>query len=448
MLNASWANRRDATAVGVALLLSTLAAQGISAAAETKWSLELRGRYRSSDDARFRVNFPFGESQIPAGQDGVFLRTVSPGNAVELSVATLQLEHGWAKVAFGLKFDYVDLDDRNPTSSAEAFDLDELWLRFGREPEPAIVPSAPGWYLKAGKFPHFERQDDRHLQSYGLVTTAFNRLEDVGAEVGVDLGRFFYLKASYTQGNPLFMRDPNALAGDNGTPAFTRVNPRPEYNSGIVLPYDADVHDIDFNFPETAFGLGGRMADPAGDRGVDLLVWVTARDLAPTVAIDGSFYGGDLDLLRGPHNLFSFPLTSTRKRETGVSLWLYLRDLSLFAQFVEQDLAGLPRSGIEAELAWRFDLPLFWSIGDRQILSSLAPAVRYSRLDPDFSGPAQTPTPSFTWGWEKWDWGLRIGLADRSDLTIEYTDNEFTLASGTRVALDELLATLRFRFGN
>ena len=32
--------------------------------------------------------------------------------------------------------------------------------------------------------PKFERQNDRHLESYGLVSTAFNRFEDFGVEAG------------------------------------------------------------------------------------------------------------------------------------------------------------------------------------------------------------------------------------------------------------------------
>jgi len=415
-------------------------------AGETEWLLEFSGGYRDSDDARFAVNFPFGPDQIPAGQDAVLLQTVDPGSSAEFSSVTIELRHTWDRIAVGLKLDYLDLNDRNPTSSAEEYDLDELWLRFGTEPEPAIVPERTGFYAKIGKFPRFERQDDRHLESYGLATTTFNRLEDVGLEIGADLGRFFFVKGSYTQGNPLFMRDPNALAGDNGTEAFNQVNPDPEFGSGIPIPYDADIHDVDFEEPEVGLGVGGRYSDDSGNRGFELLLWRTERKLQDTVAIDGSFYGGDLDLLLGPLNLFPFPVTSNDKTEDGVNLWVYVGGFSAFAQVVDQDLAGLPRSGFEAELGWHFDLPIVWSAGERQILPSIAPAIRYSNLDADFSGPAVTPSPSFSWDWEKWDYGLRIGLFGESDLTLEYSDNSFTLASGRDVPLDELLATLRIRF--
>lgn len=115
---------------------------------------------------------------IPVGQEFVSLRTVDPGDAIELVAVALETE--WQRWAFGLKVDGVD---RNPTSSGREIDIDEFWLRFGDEAELATLADSSGFYFKIGKFPHFERQDDRHLESYGLANTAFNRMEDVGAEV-------------------------------------------------------------------------------------------------------------------------------------------------------------------------------------------------------------------------------------------------------------------------
>jgi len=429
--------------LAAALALGPAPAEG---EVDVRWSYELKTRFRASDDAAFRLNFPFRPDQIPAGQSGVYLRNVDSDDSIELVTGTVGLDVEWASGALGVRLDAVDLDDRNPTSSAEAFDVDEAWVRLGRETETAVPPDGLGGYAKIGKFPRFERQDDRHLESYGLATTTFNRLEDVGVEVGFDLGRYFFIKGSFTQGNPVFMRDPNALAGDNGTPEFQRPNPEPEFESGIVFPYDADVHEVDFEHPETAIGLGFRVTDSVGNRGGELILWGAQRDLAETVEIDGSFYGGDLDLLRGPNNLFEFAITDDRKEEVGASFWLYLDSFSLFALFVDQELAGLDRQASEIEVAWRFELSPRWAIRGSQVLPSIAPAVRYSTLDPDFPAPPITPTPSFTWPWEKWDYGIRLGLFDRTDLTFEYTDNTFTLASGRDVGLDELLLTLRLRF--
>ncbi len=38
----------------------------------------------------------------------------------------------------------------------------------------------------------------------------------------------------------------------------------------------------------------------------------------------------------------------------------------------------MDRTGYEAELAWRFELPLAWAVGGRQLFPSIQPAVRYS----------------------------------------------------------------------
>jgi hypothetical protein len=409
------------------------------------WGFEVKAHYRDSEANRFPVPFPFAPDQLPPGVSQGFMSTVDPGAHGEISTATLFLDAAWgASLAGRLKVDLIDLYDRNPTSTDREVDVDEAWVRFGRESEPAELPERPGAYLKVGKMPKFERQDDRHLESYGLVSTAFNRFEDLGIELGVDLGRFVYLKATATQGNPVFLRDPNALAGDNGTPELERPNPRPRLGTGVVILYDAEIEGVDLGGDlELGGGLGVRWANAAGD-GVDLLVWGSERELADTVDFHGTFYGGDLDLLLGPGNAFPFPLDGRDKREVGANLWLYRGGLSVFLQAVDQDLAGLERLGLEAEVAWRLELPLVWAVGGRQLFPSIAPAVRWSRLEPDFAPPAVTPSPSFAWEWEKVDVGVRLTLVRGVDLTAEYAAHEFIRAAGP-ADNDELLVTLRWR---
>jgi hypothetical protein len=413
-----------------------------------EFGLEAKAHYRDSDLNRFQVPFNFPPSFLPVGQTRGFEETVNAGSHLEISTITLLLDATWGDgLAAHGKIDFVDLYDRNPTSSDKKTDVDEAWMRFGIEPAPATLAPRWGAYLKVGKMPKFERQDDRHLESYGLVSTAFNRFEDTGVELGLNLGRHVYLKATATQGNPLFIRDPNALAGDNGTPALRQLNPDPELKSGIVILYDADVEDLDVDGdPELGAGVGLRFADEAGINGVDFLAWAYERTLAETVELEGTFYGGDLDVLNGPGNATPFPaLRGDEKSETGANVWVYFGGLSFFGQFVDQEVAGLPRTGLEGELAWRFELPLWLTIGDQQLFTFVAPAVRYSELDNDFRNHPQTPSPSLAWDWKKLDAGLRVGVIPGADLTVEYADHEFILGSGAKRDNNEFLTTFRWR---
>ena len=413
---------------------------------EHRFGLEVRANYRYSEDNRFKT--PFTIQGIP-----VFEQTVDPGAHYEFSDVTLfaDVSRGDLFTVHG-KLDLIDLYDRNPTSTGQKADVDEAWVRFGREPDPATLAPRSGVYLKVGKIPKLERQDDRHLQSYGLASTAFNRFEETGAELGIHLGRHLYLKLRGASGNPVFLRDPNALAGDNGTPGRKTPVPTGDLNSGIDILYNA--HYANFNLDgkfEAGAGVGWRMADEAGRNGLDLLGWWNERKLDHTVTIHGTFYGGDLDILNGPEvpgvkpGDVTYPITNDRKRETGGNVWLYLGGFSFFGQYVDQDLAGLPRTGWEAEAAWRFNLPLVWGIAGRQLFPSIAPAVRYSALDNHFRNPKLTPSPSFAWDWEKTDAGLRLGLIPGLDLTVEYTKNTFTLASGAKRNNNEWLTTLGWR---
>lgn len=413
-----------------------------------EFGLEAKAHYRDSDLNRFVVPFQFDPNMLPVGQARGFEETVNAGSHLEISTVTLLVDATWGDgLAAHGKIDFIDLYDRNPTSSDKKTDVDEAWVRFGIEPAPATLAPRGGAYLKIGKMPKLERQDDRHLESYGLVSTAFNRFEDTGAELGLNLGRHVYVKATATQGNPLFLRDPNALAGDNGTPAMRQRNPDPELKSGIVILYDAEVEDLDVDGDlELGGGVGVRFADEGGVNGVDLLAWGYRRDLAETVELEGTFYGGDLDVLNGPGN--ATPLRTLRgdeKQETGANVWVYFGGLSFFGQFVDQEVAGLPRTGLEAEVAWRFELPLWLSIGDRQLFTFVAPAVRYSELDNDFRNDPNTPAPSLAWDWKKLDAGLRVGIIQGADLTVEYADHEFILGSGAKRENNEFLTTFRWR---
>lgn len=425
------------------------AAAGAARGLKVDFGLEGRLHFRDSQELANPSPFPFPPEFLPPGESRGFQRTVDAGRHFELSVLTLLADARWGEgVVAHAKVDFVDLHDRNPTSSDRKVDVDELWLRFGRD--PARAPGGFGLYGKLGKFAHFERQDDRHLESYGLVATAFNRFEDAGLEVGADLGRHVYLRLSLTNGNPLFFRDPNALAGDNGTPdgdPATHPHPVPRLESGFPIFYDAEVEDFSAGGDlERGAGLGVRFGDPDGGSSFDLLAWGYRRRLEDTVRLEGTFYGGDLDLLRGPFDQTPLPIHGDRKREVGANLRVGAGGFSFFGQYVDQDLAGMQRTGWEGEVAWRLELPLVAAAGGRQLFPSLQPALRYSRLEPEFAGGSpQYPAPSVRWLWVKVDYGLRLVIVAGVDLTAEYADNRLTRADGRVLSEDELLVTLRFR---
>ncbi len=413
---------------------------------KVKFGFEAKAHYRDSENLRLRSAFNFANI-LPPGTPPIFLETVSEGQHFELSVFTLLADASWGpNVEAHAKVDFIDLYDRNPTSSDKQVDVDELWIRFGSD--PAALSERFGLYAKVGKFGHFERQNDRHTESYGLVSTAFNRFEDQGLEVGVDFGRHFYLRGSLTQGNPLFFRDPNALAGDNGTPDRGDLDavPDPDLLSGFPIFYDAEAEDVDFDGDlEMGYGLGLRFGEPGSGHEINFLAWSYERKLAVSTPLRGSIYGGDLDLLDGPFRGFGLPIRGDEKKEVGANLWIYQGGFSFFGQYVEQELAGMDRSGYEAEIAWRFDLPLAWAAGGRQLFPHIQPVVRFSFLKPEFAGGSpQFPAQSVRWEWSKLDYGLRIGIIQGVDLTIEFADNEMTLANGNKVSNDELLTTLRF----
>lgn len=428
------------------------------------FGVEAKVHYRDSEEARFPVNFPFGMDNLPVGQEKGFIEAVDPGTHFEAGTVTLWYKGQWDEAMGGglatkVKIDLIDRHDRNPTSTDDDWDVDEAWLRWGPETEPGLPHDGMTAYVKLGKFPKFERQDDRHLESYGLLSTTFNRMEDVGIEIGADLGSVFYTKASLTEGNPLFLRDANALAGDNGIPELLTKNPDPELKSGFSIPYDADIaiDEVTFDEPEIGVGLGMRFGDDAGYWNLDVMAFAYRRDLVDTHEFEGSIYGGDLDLLFGPFSddkgrPFSFAVTTRTKEEIGLNVWYYNGGLSIFGQYVDQDLGGMSRDGFEVELAYDWELPWAGTLFGRQVFPFIAPAVRYSELNSDFalvnpSTPPETSSPSFLWDWQKLDLGIRLGILTGLDLTLEYADLEFVRAGQTENA-DEFLATLRFNWSS
>jgi hypothetical protein len=404
---------------------------------------EAKLHYRDTEALEFRDPFPFPPPFLPPGQDAVFLRPPEAGRSFEVSTVNLIGEANLSpNVAGKIEIHFIDLYNRNPTSSDNDVQLREAWLRFGQRFDgPTTLAPGTSFYLLAGKAPRFSRQRVRRLETYGLWSTAVGRFEELQVEVGGTVGPHLYWRAQVGNGNPLFMRDPNALAGDNGTPQHVPGSVDPIYESGFPILYDTKATDIDVDGQlQTGAGLGFKLASDE-NHGLDLLGWYFQRDLAPEVDLPGTFYSGDIKLLQGPFLLFPLPFSGDRKREWGVNAELEWGGLALFAQYVDQEIANLPRSGGELEVAYRFELPGIL-ISDTPVFRWLQPVGRWSRIENDFTAPALYPNPAVDWDWMKIDLGVRLGIVPGIDLTAEYALNEVDTDEG-KIRPDELLVTLR-----
>ncbi len=402
---------------------------------------EVKLHFRDSDDVSVRIG-------SMGGMD-VFERTVDPGGSFEVSTVNLIGEGELTKDLFAkVQIHFIDLYNRNPTSTSDEVRVREAWLRFGRRADGLKLPEGTTFYLQAGKAPRFAKQLTRRLESYGLWGTAVNRFEEIGAEAGGSLGKHVYWRAAVANGNPLFMRDPNALAGDNGTPDRTnldRLDDSP-YNSGFPILYDAQANDsLQDGKAQGGGGLGLRFASEDGRRGIDLLGWVFHRKLAARVPIEGTIYGGDIDMVDDVPPGTPGWLEDDDKTEAGVNLEARWERFSVFGQWVRQDIGGLVRSGYEVEASYRIPTNGLFAIGDQPWFNWVQPAVRLSRIDNDFTGPAGMLAPSFAWDWTKIDFGLRVGIVRNVDLTVEYARHDMR-TKATVLHPDELLVTLRAGF--
>lgn len=419
-------------AVAVALLVVCL-----PASAQDAWTwghrIELRANYRWSEDARHPVPFPFPTPQ--------FETTVDPGHHVELDDADLQLDLGYGDLfAARAKVHAQAKHRRNPTSDDRQTDADELWVRVGPKPEFLERPEGTTFFAQAGKFPKMERQPVRLLESYGLAATAFNRFEDLQLLVGGTVGRNVYWRVQAANGNPLFMRDPNALAGDNGTRRQVREGQAPKLGSGFPILYNAETEDLFFESDHLQLGeaLGYRWQRQDETLGFDVIVFHYQRELADTVDLTGTEYGGDLDLLSVEEVLAGsrLPFSGDRKEELGARVYAEWHNATLIAQYTRQDIAGLERDGWEVEAGYHIPLRL-------GVVESVQPAIRVSALDNHFGPSPPFPSPSLWWDWKKLDAGMRIGLPHGLDLTLEYTYHDI---HSTRVLNPrETLVTLRYR---
>jgi hypothetical protein len=413
-----------------------------------KSRIELRANYRNSREQTFALKFPFPPSFLPVGQTVGFEETVNAGTHTELSVAQLKLDLGYGDwFTAHTQLHAQDKYRRNPTSEDRKIDADELWIQFGPRPEFLARPDRTSFFVQLGKLVKMERQPIRVLESYGLAATAFNRFEDVGLMTGGSIGRNLYWRLTGTSGNPLYFRDPNALAGDNGIKELLQPNPNPKLKSGFPILYDTRVEDLALDTKQMSFGqgLGYRWQNDAQTFGFDAVAFHYRRKLrdGENAPLTGTFYGVDLDLLEGPLDR-GLPIRGNKKEETGARIYTEWKGLTSTIQFTDQTIAGMHRSGAEGEFGYKFDWMAGPSAGGEALLQSIQPAVRWSELHYGFKGNgALYPAPSIWWNWTKIDAGIRIGFAKHVDLTIERARNN--IGAPKKIHPDETLATVRIR---
>jgi hypothetical protein len=401
--------------------------------------LKLHGRW--SEDDRFPLAFPFPPEFVPVGQPNVALQTVAPGASLEVGRALVNLDVDMPRgIAGHVQIGVINLYDRNPTSTDHTLDVREAWVSFGTKRGSLEPLPGSSLYALVGKAPKLERQPFRRLESYGLVSTAFNRFNDLQLQVGGSVGTRFYFAAQLSAGNPIFMRDPNALAGDNGTDM--PPNPDPKLHSGFPILYHAEVEELetDDRF-EYGGALGLRLLSADQGHGIDVMGFYYKTRLSEGAKLRGTFYEGDLDILNGAGDL-SLPINGDEREEYGLNLDTRVGGFSLFAQLVKEEAAGLPRLGIEVEGGYRFALGDLADPGD--LFPAIQPAVRWSRLENDFTAPRGFVAPSFAWDWDKLDLGLRVTIIRKLDLTLEYSLHD--IAASREIQHDEALATLRLAF--
>jgi hypothetical protein len=429
--------------VAAATLLLALSSLAQDAPPLTRWTfgsrLEIRANYRDSREERVALKFPFPPSFLPVGETVGHEETVNAGHHAELSVVQVRLDASYGRwFTAHTQLHAQDKYRRNPTSEDRKMDADELWVRFGDNPPFLERPEQTSFFAQIGKQPKMERQPIRLLESYGLAATSFNRFEDLQAIVGGSVGRNFYWRLVGANGNPLYFRDPNALAGDNGVKALLQPNPNPPLKSGFPILYNTETEDYWFNTEHFQFGqgIGYRWQNDAQTFGFDAIAFHYRRKMAFEDHLTGTFYGAELDLLDGPDlSGITLPVRGNKKEETGGRVYIEWKNLTSTLQYTKQHVAGLGRTGWEGEVGWRIDVPH----------GSIMPVVRVSGLTNDFRAKADKryPAPSVWWPWTKIDYGIRIALPRSTDLTIEHAKHN--IGAPVKVRPDETLVTLRVK---
>jgi hypothetical protein len=155
----------------------------------------------------------------------------------------------------------------------------------------------------------------------------------------------------------------------------------------------------------------------------------------------GTSLRGDLELLRGRG--FPLPFEGRQKSEAGLNVAARHGRWRLDGQLVRQDVAGLVRRGLDAELGALFMLPGLFLVGETPVGNWIRPVVRVSIIDNLFDAPVTYPALSVDWDWRKYDLGVRFGLLRDVDLTLEYSRHDMIVPRVGTLHPDEALLTLR-----
>jgi hypothetical protein len=409
---------------------------------------EVKVNLRHSPFLETRIFTPTGPGPFTFRPTG-FQRTPDAGTALELQNVTVGGEGDLGLgVAAKVEVHVLDLYNRNPTSSDDRVFVRQAWIRFGRKAEALRAAPESRLFLLAGVAPRFSKPTVRALESYGMWLTAVGRFEMPQVQAGGALGRIGYWRAQVGKGNPLFYRDTNVLAGDNGAYDAGVTDATKAYETGFPIFYDAKMDDLDTHGRlEWGAGLGLRRLRPEPSPGpdVDLLGWYFRRRLSDAVPLRGTSQLGDLDLLRGRG--FPLPFEGNRKSETGLNVAARYGRWRLDGQLVRQDIASLVRRGFDAELGALFRLPGLFLVGETPIGNWIRPVLRVSIIDNEFDAPVTYPALSVDWDWKKYDLGLRFGLLREVDLTVEYSRHDMIVPTVGTLHPDEFLATLRVGLG-
>jgi hypothetical protein len=436
---------RDAALIlAIALPATTAGAQSPPSEPEPfhLWG-EIKTNARHSPFLETRIFTPTGPGPfrfVPTG----FQRTPDAGTALELQNVTLGAEGDLGLgVAAKVELHVLDLYNRNPTSADDRIFVRQAWIRFGQKAEALRWAPESRLFVLAGLAPRFSKPTVRALESYGMWLTAVGRFEMPQIQVGGALGRRAYWRAQVGKGNPLYYRDTNVLAGDNGTRPSTLTR-SPTYETGFPIFYDAKADDLDTHGQlEWGMGLGARRVRPEPAHGleVDALGWYFHRRLADSVTLRGTSDLGDLEVLRGSG--YPLPFEGRDKSEAGLNLATRYGRWRLDAQLVRQDIAKLVRRGFDAELSALIRLPGLFLVGETPIGNWIRPVVRVSIIDNLFDAPVTYPALSVDWDWRKYDLGLRMGLLRDVDLTVEYSRHDMIVPTVGTLHPDEVLLTLR-----